>query len=261
MGERTSHPPGTFSWIDLATSDDQAATEFYSGLFGWEGEATPIGDGTSYTMFKRDGRDVSALTPMREEERAMGIPPHWNSYVSVEDADAAAARAAELGGTVMGEVFDVMDAGRMAVVQDPTGAFVMLWQPARHIGAGVVNDDGALAWNELATSDPERALEFYSELFGWTSERDDSGPGPYWTVSNGGQLNGGVRGLMEQEAGVPPHWMPYFGATSSDATASRAKELGGNVLMGPMQIPMGKIAVVQDPQGATFALFEGDMQP
>jgi predicted enzyme related to lactoylglutathione lyase len=152
MGERDSYAPGVFCWADLGTTDAAAAKAFYTGLLGWEAEDLAAGDDGVYTMFRRDGRDVAALYEMGAEERGE-LPPHWSSYVSVDDVEAVAARARELGATVVAEPFDVTDSGRMAVVRDPGGAIVHLWQAGRHIGAGCVNEPGCMVWNELATPD------------------------------------------------------------------------------------------------------------
>src|SRR5919197_2424863 len=144
MGERTQHAPGTFSWADVTTTDQEAAKAFYTGLFGWEIEDVPVGEGVFYSMARVGGRDVAAISPQPPQQRDAGVPPVWNSYITVESADAAAERAAELGATVHAPPFDVMDAGRMAVIQDPQGAFFMVWQPKSHHGAQLVNAPGAL---------------------------------------------------------------------------------------------------------------------
>lgn len=262
MGERTSYAPGTFSWVDLATTDPAGAKAFYGRLFGWEAEDLPAGEGMTYTMLRLDRADVAAMAEQPEHERSQGIPPRWNCYVTVDDADAVAARAAELGGTVVAPPFDVLDAGRMAVVADPEGAMLCLWQPRGHIGAGVVNAPGALTWNDLLTTDPEAAARFYGELFGWTVSRVAPGQ-PYWTIDNRGTSNGGI---MEQppemrQAGVPPVWNAYFAVEDLDATLATAREAGGAVVFGPMAVPAGRFAGVRDPQGAVFSLIDGELDP
>src|SRR3954454_545333 len=153
MGERTKYKPGTFSWADVTTTDQAGAKEFYSGLFGWEAEDAPIGDGVYYSMMRSDGRSMAAISPQPPEQREAAVPPMWNSYVTVESADDAAARASSLGATVHAGPFDVMQAGRMAVIQDPQGAFFMLWEPRENIGAEFVNGPGALSWSELSSPD------------------------------------------------------------------------------------------------------------
>src|SRR3954471_25072689 len=185
MGERTQYTPGTFSWADVTTTDQAAAKEFYSGLFGWEAEDMPVGDGVVYSMMKLGGRNVAAISPQPEQQREAGVPPMWNNYVTVESADDAAARAGELGATVHATPFDVMDAGRMAVVQDPQGAFFMVWETRESIGAELVNAHGALAWNELASPDVDASAQFYGDLFGWGTENIEGGPQRYEMIKNG----------------------------------------------------------------------------
>src|SRR4051795_862588 len=163
MGERTSYAPGTFSWAELVTSDAGVAKTFYTSVFGWEYRDNPVGDGMVYSTALRDGKDVAALYTGDQ-------PPHWNCYVTVESADASAERAGELGAQIAAEPFDVMDVGRMAVIVDPLGAPLCLWEPRTHIGAQLVNAPGALNWNDLLTPDPEASARFYGELFGWTAE-------------------------------------------------------------------------------------------
>ena len=254
MGERTSYAPGTFCWADLTTTDAARAKAFYGELFGWEAEDMPAGEAGTYTMLRLDGRDVCGLA-----ERADATPA-WLSYVSVEDVDARSARAGELGATVLQEPFDVLDAGRMALVQDPTGAVLALWQPRRHPGAALVNDPGAMCLNQLNTPEPEVAQRFYGELFGWRIEPVGTDEQPYWGVYNGGALNGGMMALPAG-AEAPPHWLVYFTTPDLDAAAQAIGRLGGRVVVAPMAVPGGRIAVAQDPQGAAFALFEGDVDP
>jgi predicted enzyme related to lactoylglutathione lyase len=258
MGTRTSHPVGTFCWVDLQTTDPEAAKRFYSELFGWTYDELPGGEGGTYAMALVGGEEAAAIAPMPPGAQ---FPPHWNSYVAVESADAAASRAREVGGSVAMEPFDVFDAGRMAVIADPTGAFVLAWEPRNHAGAHRVNDHGCFIWNELGTNDPVTAARFYGDLFGWTYEERDMGPmGTYRVILNGGRQNGGIRPQSEQEAGVPPNWLVYFSVEDVDATVSTAGEIGGRVLAPPMDLPMGsRIAVLADPQGAAFALYAGDV--
>jgi predicted enzyme related to lactoylglutathione lyase len=251
MGERTSHSPGTFSWVDLATTDTDGAKRFYTGLFGWDVYDRPIpGDGV-YTMLLREGKEVAALFEAQE-----GMPTAWSSYVTVESAESAASRAAELGGGVMAEPFDVMEAGRMAVIQDPTGAVVSVWEPRESIGAEFVNGPGALTLNQLNTSDPEAAAGFYRELFGWRIEEVAGGDQSYWGIYNGDTLNGGMMPLPP-DSPAPPHWLVYFGSADADADADRIGGLGGQVLVSPFDVPGGRILVAQDPQGAIVGLLAG----
>jgi uncharacterized protein len=254
MGDRDSYPPGTFCWADLGTTDAASAKTFYARVFGWEAVDAPAGDGGTYTTFKLDGRDVAALYEMGEQEREQ-LTPHWSSYVSVEDVDAAAARARELGAEVMADPLDVMEAGRMAVVRDPTGALVHLWQPRGQVGAGRVNDPGCMCWNGLASPDPARARDFFTELLGWTVEPEESG---YGVIKLGDAINGGMRPLQD---GEPTHWLVYFTVASLDEAVAAVREAGGSIIAGPMVTPVGRVAAVGDPQGAAFALYEGQVDP
>jgi uncharacterized protein len=257
MGERTSHEPGTFSWVELLTPDIDAGKRFYAELFGWEWEENPVGDGSTYSISKIDGKSVTGgYSPPPEQE----TPPNWLSYVTVESADEAAEKAKELGGQVYAGPFDVLEAGRMAVLADPTGAVFSVWQPNQHIGSEIVNVPGALTMTQLNTSDPETAASFYSDLFGWRIEQLDTGGGPpYWGISRAdGRLNGGMMPLPDGE-GMVSHWLAYFVGTDLDADAKKIEELGGTVAVPPTPIPSGRFAVAQDPQGAFFALFEGPL--
>jgi uncharacterized protein len=259
MGERTRYDPGTFCWVGLATSDVAAAKAFYGSLFGWEAKDLPAGAAGVFTMLRHGGEDIAILYRQQPEARAAGAPPHWTSYISVEDADTTAARAEELGGSaVFRAPFDVLDAGRVAAIRDPTGAIVSLWQPRSRIGATLVNDTGALCWNELATTDVEHATSFFGELLGWAYETGDSG---YVSVTNAGRLNGGVREQSEQERRAPPAWLPYFTVDSADGSERQALQLGGRGLLPTADWPRGRYAVMADPQGAAFAVFEGETDP
>ena len=255
MGKRERYAPGTFCWVDLGTPDAEGAKAFYCGLFGWEADDMPAGETMTYTMLRLGDDYVGGLYEMDASQREAGAPPFWLSYVSVEDAEAGAARARELGGTVHG-AFDVLDAGRMAVVEDPTGARLALWEPQEHAGAGRVNDPGCLAWNDLQTSDPSPAADFYAALFGWEMEPiEDDGKLVYVTIKNVGSSNGGI---MPSQNGGPPYWLAYFTVASSEKALAKARDLGGQVLAGPQDIGAGRISVLRDPQGAVFAVYEGE---
>jgi predicted enzyme related to lactoylglutathione lyase len=258
MGERTKYTPGTFSWTDLNTTDQPAAKEFYSALFGWEANDIPVGPDDVYSMMSIGGQDVAAISAQPEQQREAGVPPAWNSYVTVESADATAEKATQLGATVHAPPFDVMDAGRMAVIQDPQGAYFMAWEAKSNIGAGLVNAHGALSWNELASPDIEGSTKFYGDLLGWTFDAIEGMDMPYSMIKTAaGGSNGGIRPVMPP--GSPPHWLVYFGVDDIDAAVAKVGELGGNTLAEVMDIGMGKIAVLQDPQGAVFALFSGQL--
>jgi uncharacterized protein len=261
MGKRTSYEPGTFSYVELATTDVADAKRFYGGLFSWEFEDVPVPDNEPYTLARIEGDSVAGLATMQEQQRSAGVPPFWFSYITVASADETAGRVKELGGTVHAEPFDVMDQGRMAVIADPTGSMFGIWEPRSGIGAERVNDPGSMTWNDLATNDTDAASPFYSELFGWKFEEIDTGDGPaYWSITHAGGAggrNGGMRELTPDEQGIPPNWTAYFAVESVDEALTKAQELGGGVMFGPLEVPTGKFAALHDPQRAVFAVVEG----
>jgi predicted enzyme related to lactoylglutathione lyase len=258
MTEFTSHSPGTVSWVELATTDQRGGVAFYRALFDWDVNEQPIGPTEVYSMFQLRGKEVGAAYSMRDDERQLGVPPHWNLYVTVASVDESARRAQELGGTLLAPPFDVMDAGRMAVVQDPTGAIVQLWEARRSIGARILGEPGALCWSELTTRDPDAAKAFYTSLFGWTA-RDSSSDAPmqYTEFSNQGQPGMGMMKMPDHmPANVPSYWMPYFQVADCDAAAAKATGLGANVMVPPTDISKtGRFSILGDPQGAMFAVF------
>src|SRR6478735_5864461 len=194
MPERTSYTQGTPNWVDLATSDQAAAKAFYAGLFGWTYDDQPMGaegEGQVYSMAMLGGHQVAAISPQPAEMAAAGAPPMWNTYLAVDSVDDATARVEAAGGKVAMAPFDVMDAGRMSFVMDPSGAPVALWQANQHIGATLVNEPGTLNWNELISSD-SGAAAFYSAVLGLTTNTMDMGTGPYTTFEVGGQPVGGT---------------------------------------------------------------------
>ena len=255
MVEKTRHEPGTFCWVELATKDGAAAKRFYTSLFGWGVDDMPIPDGSTYSMLQKSGKKIGALYQLGPQQQ--GVPPHWNSYVSVASADASAAKAKELGGKVMVEPFDVMDAGRMAVFSDPTGAMFSLWEPKRHIGAQVVNEPGAFCWNELYTTDPRKAAAFYIGLFGWKMNARHMDFGDYVIFENSEGMMAGMMQVPKEWGPVPPHWLVYFAVDDCDGSVEKAKRLGANVTVPPMDVDTaGRFAVLADPQGAGFAVIK-----
>ncbi len=253
MPQRTSYVQGTPCWVDLQTTDADGARAFYGDLFGWKYDDQPMGDGNVYSIALKDGGHVAALSGQSADLVAAGAPPMWNTYLAVDDVDAATARASVAGGQVAMAPFDVPDAGRMSFVVDPAGAPIALWQAGNHIGATVVNEHGALIWSELTVPDPTVAIDFYQQVAGLTAQSQDYGDGQYLTFSAGDRAVAGA--TSPRMAGVPPHWHVYFGADNVAESAARATALGGTVLAGPMDTPAGPMATVRDPQGAVFSLF------
>jgi predicted enzyme related to lactoylglutathione lyase len=254
MPVRTSYTQGTPNWVDLQTTDPAAAKDFYTGLFGWtyDDQEMPEGGGV-YSLAKLGDRMVAAIAPQAPEMAAAGAPPMWNTYIAVDDVDAAAAKVEAAGGQVAMQPSDIMDAGRMAFVMDPCGAGVALWQAGNHIGATLVNEPGTVTWNELITSDPA-VTKFYEQVLGMTTSTMDMGQGEYTLFHAGGQMVGGS--TPPQMEGIPNHWHTYFAVDDADATAGKATELGGGVLVAPFDTPVGRMAVVCDPQGATFTVMK-----
>jgi predicted enzyme related to lactoylglutathione lyase len=257
MSEVTKHEAGTPSWADLGTTDAEAAVAFYAGLFGWEAENTPAGAAGTYVMCRREGKDVVGLYEQDEAMRSRGVPPLWLVYISVDDVAAAAKAAEEAGGSVHAQPFDVADAGRMALVQDPTGAMFGLWQAGNRKGAEVLHEPGAMDWFELATNDPEKAGAFYEQVLGWTVNAEEFDGTPYTTCLRGEEP---VAGILPAEAlpeGVPPNWSVYFAVEDCAAVVEKAQQTGGELLFGPHEMPrVGRFAGLRDPQGAAFAVIQ-----
>lgn len=250
MQKVKQYPEATFSWLDLATNDDEASKSFYTQLFGWDAVDTPMPQGGVYTMLQQNGEDVAGLS---QQELPDGHPPYWSSYVSVTDVEASTQKAQTVGATVEAPPFDVMDSGRMSVLRDPTGAFVCLWQAKEHIGASLVNIPNTLCWNELYTRDPEKAAVFYQELFGWDVSEGDGGGEPYWTFTNNGRPAAGMMRMDESWGDVPAYWGIYFAVEDCAASVAKAKELGGTVMSDPIDVPgTGTFAILMDPHGANF---------
>ena len=217
-----------------------------------------MGEGAVYSMAKLGDKDVAAIAPQSPELKAAGAPPMWNTYIAVDSADEAAARVEAAGGQVAMPPFDVMDAGRMAFVLDPSGAAVALWQANQHIGSTLVNETGTVTWNELITTDPA-ATKFYEQVLGVTTSTVDMGPGEYTLFHVNDQMVGGS--TPPPMEGVPNHWHVYFAVEDADATAAKATELGGSVMVAPFDTPVGRIAILTDPQGAVFSVLKPAPEP
>jgi uncharacterized protein len=273
MPERDGYIPGVPCWVDTTQPDPKAAVDFYRDLFGWEFEdVMPEGSPGRYFIGRIRGGDVAAVGSIPE-----GAPPMamWNTYVWVESTDATAAKVRDAGGKTLMEPFDVMDAGRMAVFADPEGAAFCVWQANRHRGARVVNEHGALNFNNLNTRDAAGAKAFYRAVFGWQTLALDGGA-EMWTLPGyGDHLERETPGLRKQveefgadpgfidvvasinpiaddQPDMPAHWSVTFGTDDADATAETAARLGGKVVVAPFDAPWTRITVIADPQGATF---------
>lgn len=256
-----NYPDGVFCWIDLATTDPAGAKAFYSGLFGWDFDDRPIDGGGVYSMAQIEGYNVAGLGEMPPDMQAQGMPPFWASYVKHSDVDAVAAKVAAAGGTLMFPPMDVMNEGRMAMLQDPAGAVVGVWQPKNHTGAELANMANALVWNELQTRDAAGAKAFFGEVLGWTFDSDPNG---YVMCKVNGRTQAGIMQIDENWGDVPNNWAVYFAVDNLETSVAKARELGGNVLVPPSSAgEMGQFSVVQDPQGGAFTImqFNGPMDP
>lgn len=257
MSEITQYTPGTFCWVEAGIADQQAAKGFYAQVFGWDMHDSPLPGGGSYTLLRKNGKEVGGLYQLSPAQKKMGVPPHWLSYVAVASADEATKKATSLGAETLMGPFDVMTAGRMSVLKDPTGAVFALWQARQHIGSVLVNEPSAPTWNELATRDTKAARAFYTSLFGWGAEEQPMGPMKYTVFKNGDRPAGGMYDMPKEWAEVPPHWMVYFAVDDCDGTAEKVMGLGGRVTAPPADIPnVGRFAILLDPQGAAFAVLK-----
>lgn len=248
---------GSICWVELATTDAAAARKFYSNLFGWAANEVPMGADFYYTLFQLDGKDAAGGFPLMKEQLDRGVPPHWMLYLRVASSDDAFAKAISLGAKQIMAPFDVPNVGRMSIVHDPTGAVISTFEPGGHRGLQNFGETNAICWADLNTSDPEKAAKFYSDWLGWSYEMGKDG---YRHISNGGgkeDMLGGIPADRPLPPGVPPHWLAYFKVADCKASAAKAAELGGNPIMPATEMPgVGTIAVIADPQGAVFALYQ-----
>ena len=251
MTKYEKHEPGTFCWIELHTSDGEAAKRFYCDLFGWTPNEMPMGEGQPpYIIAEIDGRQAAAIYQNKE------VPTAWLPYVCVRSADQVTAQAKDLGATPTSDPFDVFDLGRMCVIRDPEGAHFAVWEPKKHIGVQVKNEPGAFCWAELQTRQRDKARDFYTAL-GWTAKESPE----YVEFHVGDEAVGGMMTMPPQvPPQVPAHWMTYFWVDDVEASVKKANAGGATTLVPPMDIPnVGRFSVLRDPQGANFALFKGKM--
>jgi hypothetical protein len=259
--------------VDTSQPDPEAAVDFYSRLFGWELEdVMPPGSEGKYFIARLRGGDVAAVGSIPDAAPPLAM---WNTYVWVESADDTASKVRDAGGSVLMEPFDVMDAGRMAVFTDPEGAAFCVWQAKEHRGARVVNEAGSLNFNGLGTRDVEGAKSFYGSVFGWAT-LPVGGGAEMWTLPGYGDylerdnpdlrkqmaeanapegfedVVASINPIPDDEPDTPAHWSVTFGVDDADATAAKATELGGKVIVPPFDAPWVRMTVIQDPQGATF---------
>jgi hypothetical protein len=263
MAEITRHIPGTFCWVELGTTNATAASRFYGELFGWRRSFMPVGDGNCYTMLQLHGKDIGALYEVFDESPEFS--PLWRLYVATPDVDKTAQLAVTLGGKIIIEPRDIEDVGRIAAVQDPTGASIALWQALDHIGAEVVNESGALAWQELVSTDCEASKAFYSGLFGWQVQTVSAGARVYtkFKPKRSESPSGGLVPLSPPHEGTAAsHWQAYFAVEDCDRSVNRAVALGAQLKTAPTNYTgLGRCAVLRDPQGASFSVVQRQQQP
>ena len=246
---------GTFVWEELVTSDVKAAREFYGALLGWSFDVMPMGEGMTYTMAGPGDQTVGGLF------QSTDIPPHWGTYVGVESADDATAKAEKLGAKVLKQPFDVMGNGIMSVIEDPTGAVIQLWQALGGEGDEPTPAHGTVAWRELRTGDIDAALTFYSELFGWNAVANDMGNMVYYVFHKDERPVAGAMQLFGKMANVPPHWAVTFNVDDVDASFAVATGSGATVQMAPDDLPdVGRFAALADPQGVSFGIMKWAQQ-
>lgn len=255
----TKYPQGTFSWADAMSTDAAATKKFMVEVMGWTAKDMPTDKGPDYTMFFMGEHTVAGLGQMPPDMK--GAPSHWNNYITVDNLDEAVAKADKLGGKVVMPTMDVMTAGRMAGITDPTGAMVMLWQPGDHVGAGIVNTAGAMGWNELMTDDLETAKKFYSDLLGWTYDEMPGGDG-YQVIKNGDRMNGGMMTKPAEASHAPNYWGVYFTVENIKQTLEKAKAAEGKIIKDAFQAKgVGQLALIADPAGAIFTVIELEAEP
>jgi predicted enzyme related to lactoylglutathione lyase len=257
VSERTGYRHGEFCWVELISPDVDAAARFYGDLLGWERERYEP-DPEGYWYFRRDGKLVAGLETFRTE----GQVPAWLGYVSVDDVTTTAGKVGDAGGTILAEPLAVPgDAGSLAVCQDTEGAVFALWQPGELKGAQLVNQLGCWTWNNLMTREVDAARDFYGQVFGWTAAQPPGAPDFIWNWQVDGQrFPEGLGGLMrmgtDMPSDAPPNWQVYFIVENMEAAVEKNKAAGGNLIFGPIDTPIARMAVVFDPQGVTVALLE-----
>lgn len=254
MAQRSSYKQGTPCWTDLQTNDVEGAKAFYGRLFGWTFDDMPTPMGAVYSMALVESDTVAAIAPQAPMLVENHVPPMWNTYLAVDDADAAVVAASANGGTVLMPAADVTQAGRMALVADPAGAAVGLWQAGEHIGATRVNEPNTLIWNELTTADNAAAFPFYKAVVGIDAVETKMGDFAYTLLKVDGEDVGGA--TAPQMDGVPNHWHTWFAVADATAVAASAKDAGGTIIVEPMDMPIGKVATIRDPQGAVFSILQ-----
>lgn len=261
MNDKNNYPQGVFCWAELCTHNWQEGKAFYTALFEWGSDDQPIGDDEYYTMLQKQGDDIAAMYQMPKEQVADSIPSYWLTYIAVDDVDACAMKAQELGAKIIAGPHNVMDAGRMLMLKDPAGATVALWQGKEHIGCKRPCELNTPYWHEMATRDSETSRHFYCELLGWQSEIKPMEGMDYTLFLVAGKPVAGMLQMTDEwPQDVPPHWMIYFAVDNCDSYVKKVASLGGQVCVPATDIPdVGRFSVICDPQGAVFSIIESVM--
>lgn len=252
----TRYPDGIFCWTDLATTDAAAAKKFYMNLFGWDVVETPTDDsGGTYNNMHIAGQKIAGMGQLPPDMQAQGVPSNWTCYIKHDDLDGVTEKVMAAGGTVMLPTMEIMEEGRMAMFQDPSGAVFGVWEPRNHIGAQLVNSPNTVVWNELQTRDGDAAEKFYTQVFDWGTGTDDNG---YVLFKQGERVHAGMVIMNENfPDGIPPNWMVYFQVDDIETATAKAEELGGNIMVANMEAgELGRFSVVQDPTGAVFTIMQ-----
>lgn len=252
---------GMFVWTDLQTSDVEEAKRFYGEVFGWDARDASSEDMPYWELIK-DDQVVAGLGPLDGAQQDEGVPPNWTSYVAVDDAAEVCSKVGDGGGSVLMDPMEVGEEGTVAIVQDPTGGVLGLWQPGTHEGADVFNEPGSMCWNELATRDVDAAKGFYAELLPWDLDDADFGGFSYTLIELDDRPNGGLFTMGESfPDDAPPHWIVYFAVDDTDGTLDKVRDAGGEVRGEPIDTPFGRVANVADPQGASFRVIQLEQDP
>jgi uncharacterized protein len=253
MPTRDRFDHGVPSWVDLTAIDVEAAKRFYGGLFAWDWTASNVPGAGAYWTARLHGQAIAGVAPQASAPSGRTNPSRWNTYINVDSLDGTLSRATGAGCEVIVAATDIGDTGRMAIVKDPSGAAIGMWQAGTFKGAGLVNDPGTMVWNEVYAPDTDVIVAFYRQVFGWdTSAIPMPGGGGYTTFKVGDATIGGT--APPSPGQEPPHWQVWFGTVDTDATAARAAELGATVLEKPTESPAGKFAFLRDPSGADFSI-------
>jgi uncharacterized protein len=258
MTRRTSPwPAGVPCWVDLTVPDVDAARTFYGATLGWA-FADPEPEYGGYAIAQVDGAAAAGVGPQQRD-----APPAWTMYFASDDVDATAAAIRASGGSLLLDPGDVGSLGRMCMALDPAGAAFAVWQAGDTIGAEITGEPGGISWEDLRSSDPDRARAFYSDVFGLTHDALDMAPPDYTTFSCPGTdgPQGGIGGMMGAPTGTPSHWLVYFVVVDADGAIEAAVKGGGSALDAAVDTPYGRMVPLADPWGAVFMVIQLPEEP